>query len=207
MNRQKTSEPQLGDEAVTAAGSASFNAPRGAPPRAVRRRRLWPWLLLAAVLLVLFFSATAAAWLVSMLKQAPDVWHITLQGEDLLRQISQALSQLAGALAQAWPWLDGLDWHLKFDELSFGGLTVGLLVLCMGLVLAVLAFMTLLPMLVLVILAGAMLAVLVALVLAAAVIALALSPLWLTVLGLWWWLLRKPTATLTTTATPATAAH
>ncbi len=185
------------------------NPPANSNIKPARRRRLWPWVLLAVVLVVLVAAATMAAWLVTLVSQAPQSWHVTLQDEGLLRQVSRLLTHLADTLADVLPgvgpWLSGLDWHLSLAGVSVFGLTLGLLVLFVGLVLLLLGLMTLLPLLVLAIGAGSVVAVMAALLLAAAVAALALSPLWLPLLGIAWWWRRKATAaprSSTSTATP-----
>ena len=185
------------------------SSPGANPGKPARRRRLWPWVLLAVVLTVLVLAAATAAWLAVQITQAPQTWNVTLQAEELLRQVSRLLTHLADMLADvlpgAGPWLGGLDWRWDLSGVSVFGLTIGLLVLFVVLVLLLLGLMTVLPMLVLAIAAGSLVAVMAALLLAAAVATLALSPLWLPVLGMAWWWRRKATAA-PHSAPPPTAA-
>ena len=190
------------------------SSPGANPGKPARRRRLWPWVLLAVVLTVLVLAAATAAWLAVQITQAPQTWNVTLQAEELLRQVSRLLTQLADTLADvlpaAGPWLHGLDWRWDLSGASVFGLTMGMLLLFAGLLVLLLCLVTLLPMLVLAIGAGGLVTIMAALLLAAAVAALAVSPLWLPVLGLLWWWRRKaaaappPNATTATTTTAAT---
>ncbi len=184
-------EPGFDDSTASSMPPPQGPARAAAQPPARRRRVLWPWVLLALVLLVMVLTAASLAWLFSVFMQAPGSGPWAGQGEQLMERLSLELSGLVNQLAQAWPWLGELDWKWSFEGVSVGGLTLALLLLFLGLVLALLGTVTVVPFIVLACLACALLATLGALLLAAALSALLLSPLWLPVLAVWWWLRRR----------------
>ena len=209
MSAPAQQEPGWGEGAAARSAAAHSSGPASAAsaPAApvaavavqpVRRRRLWPWVLLGLAVLLLLVAAAVAALLMALLQHLPGVWHVSVQGEDVLLQLADARARLAAALQDFWPWLGSVDGHGPLGDWSAGGFSLGLvglvLALAVGLVLVVLSLLTLVPMLVLAVLAVVVMAVLAALLLAGALVALGLSPFWLPVLGLWWWLRRQPTA-------------
>lgn len=140
----------------------------GAPPMPATpavRRRWWPWVLGAAVLALLLFSAVAASLVGGVVEGLHDGVRVTVDGEP-------------------WP----LDFHGGAAGLLGITLAVFITLLVVPLVLLVVGLALVLSLLA----AGA--AVVVALVVALcallAVVVLATSPLWL--LGLLLWLLLKP---------------
>jgi hypothetical protein len=143
----------------------AFNPPPGAapspPPRT--RRRVWPWLLGALLVLALLATAGAVAALMALADSAREGVHVVIGGESWE-------PPLVGAFPAAMALL-GIG----------GALLVAFLVVVTVVPLAVL----LAVLCVLLAAGGAALAALV-------VVAVVLSPLWLVVLPLWWMLRSKP---------------
>lgn len=133
-----------------------------APPR----RRLWPWVLGAVLLLGLLAVGSGLAWLVDVSSGWHDGVHVVLDGDEWqIGNTGGLLGVLVGLLAGGTALVLGL---LAVVVLVPLGLALALLGVALGVTVAV----------------GAVLAVLAAL----------LTPLWLPLVLLWLLLRRKPAA-------------
>jgi hypothetical protein len=141
--------------------------PKPAAP-AAPRRRVWPWVLAAGVLLAALALAGAAAVLLALADGARHGLNVNIDGE---------------------PW-DGLLIDSDHGWPALLGVGVGLVV-------AVLALLLVLPLTLLLALGAVALGLIAALFALALVAAVLLSPLWLLVLLLWLVLRRRPAAAAT----------
>jgi hypothetical protein len=136
-----------------------------AAPR--HRRRLWPWLLGAALIVLVLVAAAASALLMAVADGVGQDISVVINGE--------RWNPVAFSFGQAW---------------------AGLLGLGLGLCALMLVLLVVLPSAVLLGLLAAALGLGIALLAVALVAAVALSPLWLTVWLLWLLLRRTPPATM-----------
>ena len=142
------------------------------PAPAVRRHRIWPWLLGAGLLLAALTVAGATAVLLALVEGGRDGLNVNIDGEPW--------DGLLIASDHGWPALLG----------------VGL-----GLVVALLVLVLVVPLTVLLVLGAVALAVFLALLAVALLAALLLSPLWMLALLLWLASRRRPAAAATTVST------
>jgi len=151
--------PSLDDSDIRAFGAQQAVAatPAKAPRR---RRRLWPWLLLAAALLAVVGAVVLAIDLVGPFGSGADGWHMSVDDVDVV--------------------IDGVGG-------MFGAvLAVGITAIVLLFVGAVLSLV--LPLVLVAVLGALALVIGLPLLLLLAVLALLLSPLWLPVALLVWWL-------------------
>ena len=152
--------PSMGDDDIRAFGpqEAVVVAAPVTPP-ARRRRRVWPWLVLAAALLAVLGAVVLAVNLVGLHGPAIDGWHMSIDDD----VVFDGVGSLFGAV-----------------------LAVGITAIVLLLVGGVLALVV--PFVLVAVLGALALVIGLPLMLVLVLVALLLSPLWLPVALLVWWL-------------------
>lgn len=151
----------MNDEAIYAFNS--LPAAPAAPPKApAARRRLWPWVLGGLLLLAVLLVISGAVTLASLLHGGSDGLHVSIDGDDF-----------------SFGLLDGIS-----GLVAVAGVFIGIVV-------ALLCVLLVVPLTLLLVLLGVALAVAGVLLAVLLVVGVALSPLWLVVLLLWL-VLRRP---------------
>jgi hypothetical protein len=152
--------PSLDDNDIRAFGAQEAVSPLVSPPPR-KRRRLWPWLVLAAALLAVIGAVVLAVNLVGLASSGVDGWHVIVDDETVFEGIGNT-----------------------FGAVLAVGITA-IVLLCVGGVLALLA-----PFVLVAVLGALAFAIGLPLILLMVLLALLLSPLWLPVAVLVWWLSR-----------------
>ena len=152
--------PSMGDNDIHAFGAPQTmtSAPTAPPLR--KRRRIWPWLVLAATLLAVVGAVALAIDLVGVHGPGMEGWHLSVDDDDV---VFDSVGNVFGAV-----------------------LAVGITAMVLLGVGAVLALVV--PFVLVAVLGAVALAIALPLMLVLLLVALLLSPLWLPVALLVWWL-------------------
>ena len=151
--------PSIGDDDIRAFGAQDAVVPVPAAPPPGQRRHVWPWLVLLAALLAVAGALMLAVNLVGLAGSGLDGWHISIDDDVVVDGVG------------------GL-----FGVVLAVGITA-IVLLCVGGVLALVV-----PFVLVVVLGALALVIGLPLMLLLVLVALLLSPLWLPLALLLWWL-------------------